>query len=402
MKTKVLLAVFSVVTVLCQTFWSCTELTEATELVEAQSGVVWLLGDAETKANVPTKNDKACGSVTSSYVEHTCSSSEAKQYVVEEVEEAQGLFSENVLELNYDILKDTAKIFNSVHFFRDYEYDLTPLGISFGEMLDPMIPLALSVNETGIYKDARYTWSSAMYSEDIVNSGCDIFGLNLGDVNTDFYESLGLGHYMNESHNDADSIGPLQIRSCYVQGNGITFPCGDTVKDLMNWDDNVNYVLHTQAGNFCRENNWNAGHVIQNVYEEVMLIAVLHNSGCEFIVAESGNSKISAGWDNAKSVFGYCRDLSNTDFMTVAQNFVNAWYEGVLPLAIEKGIDWELPGQASGDCILALLEMAGIDYNNYAECFGTKQEYPVRALLNYLALYKLYDFEAPVKTVFCP
>lgn len=353
-----------------------------------------ILSIPDVQASVEIKNETEHQSETR-VIEHDC---EYVDYFIQsqEATETVDVNSPYISEINLQILNETASVFNSVHYFRDYGFMLSPLGVSFGEQLDVLMPMALAVVETGGYMDTRVSWTPAIYTRAFNDAGIDMSTVAVSKVNTDYYVSNGLSKYLGCDFNDADSIGPLQIRSSYTKEGGIVMPCGYTVRDLMSWSDNVQYLLHTQAGNFCREQNWNKDYVIGNTYEELMLMAVLHNSGCEFLVAQSGDSTIKFGWKTAKSVFSYCRDLSHKDFMAVATEYVDAWYD-----TLDVNSKFAYPGQASDSELLALLNKAGIDYRNYADVFGVKQVYPVRALLNYLALGKLYGVELPMTVTFC-
>lgn len=376
MKSKIVVAGIVVCIPLCM---GNTEKVENVLGNKIQSGYESILSDSNSL------NGSGIQPLNGVVIEHDCDAVICLEENVDTLSEIIVRETPYINEINLQVLNSTNSVFNPTHYFRDYGYSLSPLGVSFGEQLNALMPMALSVSETGDYIDTRFSWTSAVYTKGLANEGVNVLDLDISDIGTEYYTTMGLGKYLESEWNDADSIGPLQIRSSYIPEGGIEMPCGYIVTDLMSWQDNIQYVLHTQASCFCRENNWNSDYVIRDVYEEMLLMAVLHNSGCEFLVVDSCDSQIEYGWKSAKSVFNYCRDLANNDFMTVAKDYVENWYAN-----IDINSEFSFPGMIGDDELLSLLSKAGIAYQNYSDCFGVKQIYPVRTLLNYLALEKLY------------
>lgn len=328
--------------------------------------------------------------------------SEVKSSKEQSINIDSSIFNSVQIRLNTDLYNSTESVFNRSHIVEDYGIPQTNLAKSFVDCVDPLIPVALTINETGTWMDTCYTWSSAVYSKLLSKQGCDVTKLNVDAVNVDTYVANGLcsfygcgtnctagssTHYHTIGNNDNDSLGPLQILRHYVEGqDGIKYSCGNMTLDLMSWKDNVMYFTHKQPEYFMAWSNWNRDYTISNKYELLALMAVAHNTGTSYLVQESAAGSL---WYNSKSVYDFCRDLCSEDSLNIIDTFVDEWWLEVIA-AQEKGEAFVMLGQKPMSCQEEILETIGLDKLKYASRFEHKQYYPVKALLNYKCLERLY------------
>lgn len=312
------------------------------------------------------------------------------------------VFSATQIRLNMELYDTAAEIFNSKHIMSDYGEAETMLAKSFLNTVDPLVPLALTINETGMWMDTRYTWTSGIYSKLLSKSGVNMDRINTAQVNVDAYvvnglcEYYGCGtnctaskdkHYHTIGNNDNDSLGPLQILRHYVEDKSvITYSCGESVIDLMSWEDNVVYFTHNQSRLFMASDNWNSAYKIQNTYELAALMGTAHNTGTAFL---SNSTDAGSLWNDPESVYAYCEAISTDEALKVVDKYVNNWWEDVLT-AQESGTSFILLGQYPTSTMNAILAEMGVDKTRYAKRFEHKQYYPLKAMLNYACLYKLY------------
>lgn len=312
------------------------------------------------------------------------------------------LFNNTQVRLNTEIYDITNGIYNEEHIVQDFGTPNTNLARSYLENINPVIPISTTVNETGAWADTRYTWSSAIYSKLLRGAGVDLNRLHIEQVNVDTYVVNGLctyygcgtnctadvaSHYHTIGQNDCDSLGPLQILRHYVEGNNyISYDCGATVVDLMDWDDNVQYFTHTQSKLFMSEDNWNKNYIISSAPELVALMAVAHNTGTAFL---SNKNDAGSLWHNSSAVYDYCKVLGSQDAINVMSHYVDDWWVGVVE-AQNNGNAFSFLGQGSTSMLDNILEEIGVNKSLYAKSFEHKQYYPLRAVLNYLCMERLY------------
>lgn len=312
------------------------------------------------------------------------------------------VFNSTQVRLNTEIYKEAAEVFNKEHILMDYGNPNTELYASYVEYINPIVPLAISVCETGMWMDTKYTWSPAIYSKLLANKGVALSRTKITDVNVDTYVVNGLclymgcgknctadltKHYHTIGNNDNDSLGPLQILRHYVEADGcIKYPCGESTSDLMNWHDNLEYILHTQTEKFADKNNWNNSHKIESTTELVALMAIAHNTGTAYL-----NSSSDAGslWRSSQSVYDYCAKLGSLEAEQALEEYIDDWYTYVLE-AQQDNQSFALAGQLIGIDADKLLTKMGVDKTQYAKGWSHKQYYPLFAVLNYLSLEKLY------------
>lgn len=318
------------------------------------------------------------------------------------------VFSPVSVRLNTEIYNMSKNVINQEHLQQCYGDSNTPLFNSYKRTITPLVPMALTLVETGSWCDTRYTWSSAIYSKPIANAKVDMSELSVNRVNSDFYAANGLYYYFgcksnctnngrNHVHivtgaNDNDSLGPLQVLRRYVeQQQGIVYSCGAVVTDLMSWQDNLNYFFHNQSEKFASTKAWNKNHEIQNTYELVALMAVGHNTGTSFMSASGPSGTAGSKWYNAKSVYDYCSALTSDSSLQVLHSYVDSWYADIVSKA-SAGEQFRLAGQISntGGEVQSLMQQMGINITDYASSLGHKQTYPILAVLNYMSLEKLY------------
>ena len=312
------------------------------------------------------------------------------------------VFTPTQVRLNTEIFEMSKSIFNKEHVINEFDIANSNLSISFLDNMNPLIPIAMTIGETGNWVDTRYTWSSAIYSDVLNKRGVDLDKLEVSTVNADTYLVNGLStylgcgcncsagegtHYHYEGKNDNDSLGPLQVLRRYVEDNGaIVYDCGATVTDLMSWQDNVQYFTHNQAIRFTKDDNWNRDHVIQNDYELVALMGVAHNTGTSYLNSKSAGSL----WRNSQSVYDYCQAITNEEALVVLNKYVDIWWQEVLR-AQASGEGFASAGQYLTGNWETILKEIGINKRDYATSWGHKQYYPLKAVLNYMGVERLYN-----------
>lgn len=313
------------------------------------------------------------------------------------------MFNTTQVRLNSELYHITDEVFNKEHIINEYGVPTTNLYKSYMEYINPIIPLALTVCETGGWADSRYTWCSAIYSDLLRGSGVDLNMTKIESVNVDTYvvnglcTYLGCGrncsagentHYHTVGNNDNDSLGPLQILRHYVEEPGsIEFDCGESTSDLMCWKDNVEYFTHRQSDAYSNAEHWNAGYSIQNDNELVALIGVGHNTGLAFQNSEYAGST----WLSSKAVYEYCRVIGSVSAEEVLTTYIDNWWEDVKVLQ-SNGERFYLAGQLfKNDTLNSILQEVGVEKSTYASDWGHKQMYPLKAILNYMSLERLYS-----------
>lgn len=344
----------------------------------------------------------------------------------------KSLFSETAIRLNTEIYDITADVIDSAK-AADYPQNAnTILGQSFKKLINPIMAIAMTTAETQIWVDTNYTWSSAIYSKPLSNiEGFNWRNLKISQVNSEFYQANNLGEYLacgtqdtagrctartsgKPNHkctpapsgkiakNDNDSLGCLQIRRSKLEDNsgnmiGIYYrEDGTFVQDLMCWQDNVTWFYHAHADSFCSKGAWNKDYQVRNEFELMALLAVAHNTGSSFISSRTSIGSAS-GWSSWEAIFRYCKDLTLPENIRVIEDIVSKWYISTVD-AIQNNRSWSLPGNAYSDganavqqaeLLLSQMDMDIKDYTN--ERRGHKQRYPLKALINYMALKMLYN-----------
>ena len=256
------------------------------------------------------------------------------------------LFNATSIRLNEEIFAESAEVFSHAHISEEYGYTGSELYNSFLNNMDPIMPIALTIGETGMWADTRYTWSSAIYSKLLVSKDVNMGNLHVDNVDTNTYIVMGLSaclgcgsnctadhtlHYHAVGSNDNDSLGPLQILRHYVEGKGVlVYKCGEMTADLMSWRDNLEYFTHNQVDSFSNPQNWNAGYSIKTPYEMMALLAVAHNTGTAYLKCGSGSVHPGSLWKNANAVYDYCAKLGSQESYVVLESYITKWYDTVI------------------------------------------------------------------------
>jgi len=70
------------------------------------------------------------------------------------------IFTPLQIRLNTEIYQEAKAIFSREHIESDYRNVSSSLYMSYLNKVDPLMPLAITVCETGMWADSRYTWTS--------------------------------------------------------------------------------------------------------------------------------------------------------------------------------------------------------------------------------------------------
>lgn len=325
------------------------------------------------------------------------------------------LFSETCVKLNTEAYGIAANIITKEHFEQCVKKD-SNLANSVKKVMSPFMPMATTMVEMGMGSDMRYLWSSAVYTKYIKSAGVDIDTLNIADINTDFYINNKMDYVLNcgknctakqyaVSHicvsntqngsfrNDNDSLGPLQILRRYLEREGgkITYDCGAKTTDLLRWEDNVQYYFHKNIIPIANC-NWNKDYEIQNIYELVALLSVAHNTGASYLNSTYLNGVPSTSWKSSQAIFDYCAYLTSEPAMSIWKKHIEVWWEDT-KIKIENGENFHLDGSMSWNSeeLKSMMKEAGIDVSlYYTSNYGHKFVYPIKAILAYMSLEKLY------------
>lgn len=73
------------------------------------------------------------------------------------------IFNTTQVRLNTEIYKISSEICNKEHIIEDFGEPQSNLARSYIQNINPLIPVAMTINETGMWADSRFTWSSAIY-----------------------------------------------------------------------------------------------------------------------------------------------------------------------------------------------------------------------------------------------
>lgn len=333
--------------------------------------------------------------VSQSNLNNSSKTNEYKSVVID-----TDVFNSISIKLNTEIYNETAEYMSMEHITKEFGSSGTKLYISFLKNINPLTPLALTLCETGSWADSRYTWSSAIYSRLLASNGVNMSKISIKSVNADTYivddltGYMGCGsnctagtgtHYHYLGNNDNDSLGPLQILRRYVENESITYDCGEVTSDLMSWQDNVEYFMHRQASAFSSEDCNIKNYTVNSPEELVAIMAVAHNTGSSFMTSDSTGSL----WKSPKAIYEYCRILGSDKSHAVLEKYIDTWYES----AIEKEINGEsftMAGTALSNSYDEILKELGVVKSNYSNGWAHKQYYPLKAVLNYMALERLY------------
>ena len=84
----------------------------------------------------------------------------------------EAIFGEVSTRLNTEIYEEAEAVINDDHLM-EFEGD-SRLFKSYKDTLTPLVPLALSINETGTWMSTKYTWTPAIYSRLLAEAGVDL------------------------------------------------------------------------------------------------------------------------------------------------------------------------------------------------------------------------------------
>lgn len=354
------------------------------------------------------------------------------------------VFGKDATRLNTEIYQVAVEYCSKAKMDKYFGKNTTPLVESVKQHIDPLIAVAITTAETPNYADRSITWTSAIYSKPLVSKGFGSWDkLHVQDVDSDFYLYNGLSSYftcgsncrrkdgalhmqcLGSARNDNDSLGPAQIlrrylyqaSGCITAYNADNTIYGITV-DLMRWEDNVVWVLNNSLSKFrgITSGKYRAKYEIRNEYELLVLMAIAHNTGASFIQV-AGSAYISPYWEDADGIWLYAKLLTTEgNIAYLKEKYIEPWYENIVLPSIREGRSFELPGNVFSDGDInqvrssALLRELGFGlirisyvksddsepcsgWGSVDGCFNVlehKQRYPLKSLVNYLALEKLY------------
>ena len=119
------------------------------------------------------------------------------------------------------------------------------------------------------------------------------------------------------------------------------------------------------------------------------LLAVAHNTGTAYLKCGSGSVHPGSLWKNANAVYDYCAKLGSQESYVVLESYITKWYDTVI-LSEDFDEKFVMAGSYFSGSYNGILEELGINPADYANGWGHKQYYPLKAVLNYMALQKLY------------
>jgi hypothetical protein len=359
----------------------------------------------------------------SNFLEQYVSIIEGTESIPEYIEQVQvkdinidtSLFSEVCVRLNTQAYGIAANIITEEHFQQCID-KTSNLSNSVKKVMSPLMPMAATMVEMGMGTDVKYLWSAAVYTKYIQKTGIDISSINISNVDTNFYINNKMEYVLNcgknctakdnfKSHvcilnttngsfrNDNDSLGPLQILRRYLEleGGKISYNCGAEIKDLLRWEDNVQYYFHKDIIPIAKC-EWNKEYEIKSAYELVALLSVAHSTGSSYLNLRFLEGVPSTSWRNSQAIFDYCSYLTSEPAMSVWRKHVDSWWEDT-KIKIKNGENFYLDGSMSWNSeeLKQMMNEAGINVSlYYKSSYGHKFVYPIKVLLEYMSLEKLY------------
>lgn len=322
----------------------------------------------------------------------------------------ESIFSDISVMLNTQIYDYTDQIYEDMLIScPEFNQSTTSLALCFDEYYNPLMPLALSVVEMGSHADTQYTWTPVIFSQDIIKALNDegivhgdyelqkyMSDLDVDSVNTDYLHWLGLDRFLTEgseygSFNDKSSLGPLQILRSGENVEKVQKLLGSAL-DLITWKDSMKYFLCMQKQAFMSETSWLVNYHIRNKYEFIAMMAVNHNSGITYMV-NKGQDGTAENWGTSKDVMDFIYYITTDDAICGFQNMVDVWFDNDIECRLQRGVEFPLCGQSSYSDIQHVLNEAGVNVHleRYSGAELEKRLYPIRAILNYMSLVKLYE-----------
>lgn len=323
------------------------------------------------------------------------------------------------------------------------------------EYMNPLIPIATTIGEMGYAVDpdkggmnmtnVAVMWTPVVYTKlvEAYSPDFDWSTVSVDNVDTQFY--LGKGIYCvddcgirctaendgyrghdnywhangNQSNfNDNDSLGPLQILRRYLgiengQPGAREYGSG-TVSDLLRWRDNSVYFYNTEGTAMKRDKNAVLyDKPINNVYQLVVLAAIAHNTGPTYLSTNSSTHTISC-WKNVNAIYEFSDALTKDASIAKLRAIVDKWYAdnvangqrgenkfsflGSESVEGRGGPEWakkfyEDIGMNAEDYLKrdAANEQCQWDWATNNTVNTHKARYPLKTLLNYMCLEKLYQ-----------
>lgn len=338
------------------------------------------------------------------------SSSNVAEQDTEAEQVNESIFSDISVRLNTQIYDYTDQIYNEMLTnYPEFNQSTTSLTLCFDEYYSPLIPLALSVVEMGAHADTQYTWTPVIFSQDIIKALNDegivhgdyelqmyMSDLDVDSVNTDYLRWLCLDKFLTEgseygSFNDKSSLGPLQILRNGENVERVQKLLGCNL-DLITWEDSMKYFLCMQKQAFMSETSWLVNYHVRNKYEFIAMMAVNHNSGITYMV-NRGQDGTAENWGTSKDVMDFIYYITTDDAIRGFQSMVDVWFDNGVECRLQRGVEFPLCGQSSYNDIQRVLDEFGVNVHleSYSGAELEKRLYPIRAILNYMSLVKLYE-----------
>lgn len=192
-------------------------------------------------------------------------------------------------------------------------------------------------------------------------------------------------HYTGDGYNDNDSLGPMQILRRYKQDEGYTLD----QYDLMSWGKNAEYLYEKYFEKVLNVSKDYRDIELTSSYQVVALVAIGHNSG-EFIHCSHGYELSGSAFETTGGKYDLAMALTSNTALKVLNEIVDAWWE---EYTYGDGLAGQYHWRVKANPVDTLKEH-GIDVTAYARKGyedSHKFSYPVKALLNYMSLQRLYD-----------
>lgn len=310
------------------------------------------------------------------------------------------LYTDTQRRINLAIYGQTAVVFSSGHFDLCYGNVNTPIFNSFKRYLTPLCPLAFSIAEWGGNGDLRYSFTPAIATKKLMNSGIPMSVINPLEVNAEYYSAMGC------SFKENSYWGPLQINKSYLTPNSNKgYSCGYIPTDYYSWSDACQWTFHDKCEQI--KNSWNKDYEFKNQYEVIAHTSIAHNSGGTHLTSKDFYlDKNWYPWKSSQAVFDYVSYITSgerlqiilSDADSYADNLLNDFRNGNESGALYKSIS---------DCRVLSYKM-NIDWSHYVKSHWLgnmtpnaslsgdalrnweKVMYPIQSIWNYRVLERLY------------
>lgn len=305
--------------------------------------------------------------------------------------------------INKAIYGQAAMVFSEGHYDLCYGDIDTPLFNSFKKYFTPLCPLAFSIAEWGGNGDLRYSFTPAIATKKLMNSGVSMSTINPLEVNAEYYAAMGC------SFKENSYWGPLQINKSYLTPDSNKgYKCGYIPMDYYSWPDACQWTFHDKCEQI--KNSWNKNYEFNNQYEVIAHTSIAHNSGGTHLSSKDFYlDRNWYPWKSSQAVFDYAYYISSGDRLDIILKDADSYADKLLA-DFSNGTESGALYKSIDSCRQLSFSME-IDWSNYVKSHWLgnmtssiplqgdalrnweKVMYPIQSIWNYRVLERLYGIK---------